>query len=444
MTVPESHDQPNPARPGLAAAPAAPGPAEAPPSEPGRVLFAGQMYYHTWYASRALRDLGWKADVVHWDDHTANAGYYHGYDFLLETEGDDLLARHMRFFAWALSEYDIFHFSNAHAMFVSPLLRAHFADRWGGEGAELRLLRALGKKVVYSNNGCLDGVTQTSFARWGPWSVCEDCVFRTRPDVCSDERNARWGAFRNAHVDLQLSNGGNRVDFNDHPTMHDVPEFYCMDPDVWRPDLEIPPDLRLDLPASTVKLYHAVGNFDIRTNSDTGRNIKSTHIYIPLVERLKASGIDVELVFATGLANMDVRFLQAQSDIVVDMLTVGIFGANVREALMLGKPAVCFLRPEWLDSMRREIPEYVDELPIVNATPDTIEPVLRDLIGNPEKRAEIGRRSRAFAVKWHSGEAGARRLDALYRRLLTDGIPPVAQRPGPTRDAGLRPRAAAV
>ncbi len=87
---------------------------------------------------------------------------------------------------------------------------------------------------------------------------------------------------------------------------------------------------------------------------------------------------------------------------------------------MLGKVAVCYLRPEWLDSMRREIPEYVDELPVVNATPDTIEDVLKDLVDNPERRAEIGRRSREFALKWYSAEAGARRLDEIYSALLDD------------------------
>ena len=85
---------------------------------------------------------------------------------------------------------------------------------------------------------------------------------------------------------------------------------------------------------------------------------------------------------------------------------------------MMGKPAVCFLRPEWLESMRREIPEYVDELPVVSATSRTVHAVLEDLIEHPEKRRQIGRRSREFAVKWHSAEAGARRLEQIYSGLL--------------------------
>jgi glycosyltransferase involved in cell wall biosynthesis len=161
-----------------------------------------------------------------------------------------------------------------------------------------------------------------------------------------------------------------------------------------------------------------VGNFDSRSSATTNRNVKSTHIIIPTVERLKANGYKVDLIFFTDVPNKHLRYYQAQADIVVDMLTFGFFGASVREAMMLGKPAVCFLRPEWLESMKREIPEYVDELPVISATQDTVYEVLRDLIDHPEKRREIGRRSREFAVKWHSAEAGARRFDQIYTELL--------------------------
>ena len=89
----------------------------------------------------------------------------------------------------------------------------HFAP-----GADIRLLRRLGKKIVYTNNGCLDGVTQTSFAGWGDAPVCADCPWRERPDVCSDERNAAFGEFRNEVADFQALLGGNRADYNLDPT----------------------------------------------------------------------------------------------------------------------------------------------------------------------------------------------------------------------------------
>jgi glycosyltransferase involved in cell wall biosynthesis len=79
---------------------------------------------------------------------------------------------------------------------------------------------------------------------------------------------------------------------------------------------------------------------------------------------------------------------------------------------------VCYLRPEWLESIRREQPDFVAELPVVSATPDTVEAVLRDLISNPAKRREIGRRSREFAVKWYSASNAAVVFDRIYTDLI--------------------------
>jgi glycosyltransferase involved in cell wall biosynthesis len=386
----------------------------------GSVLFVGQAYYNAWYLSRELRKLGWKADVLNWDpDEHNNRMYYHGEDFKFYYRGLKDSLRQLIFYIKSLSDYDIFHFSNARGMTFGGYLHS-FLKRLSLEYTEIKLLKKLGKKIVYSNNGCLDGVSQSSFRTWGPEPVCDICRWRDVPSVCSDARNLAWGKLRNSLADYQITLGGNRIDFNDVPQVHEVPEFYCLDPQVWNPDLLIPANYRLPFSEDTVKIYHAVGNFESRTAVVGSRNIKSTHVYISTIERLKAEGYNIELIFFHDVPNKKLRYYQVQADIVVDMLTFGFFGATVREAMMLGKPAVCFLRPEWLDSMRREIPEYVDELPVISATPHTIYDILKDLIEHTEKRKEIGRRSREFAVKWHSAEAGARRFEQIYSSLLDE------------------------
>ena len=45
--------------------------------------------------------------------------------------------------------------------------------------------------------------------------------------------------------------------------------------------------------------------------------------------------------------------------------------------------------------------------------------MLKELVGDPERRRELGERGRAFALKYHSAEAGARRMDEIYRELLS-------------------------
>ncbi|ANY18012.1 glycosyltransferase [Bordetella pseudohinzii] len=380
------------------------------------VLFCGQSYYHAWYLSRELRRLGWQADVLNWDLNPASQIYYHGHDFHFADEKYQSLEAKLDFFFEAIDRYDIFHFANIGGLSFGFQLSGYFKENFW-EHFEIDLLRALGKKIVYSNTGCMDGVSQTSFSQWGPISPCASCNWRNHPEVCSDEGNLTWARFRNSVADYQCNIGGNRADYNDDPRVHEAPGFYCLDKDLWRPDLEIPEAYRLEDRPGVVRLYHVIGNKDARTDKE-GTNIKSSHIYVPLIERLRAEGHDVEHLSYHHVPNREIRFYQAQADIVLDMLTFGFFGANGREALMLGKPLVCFIRPEWLESMRVEFPEYVDELPVVQANPGNVYQVVKRLIENRDEREEIGRRSRAFAVKWHSSHAGARHFDRVYAGLL--------------------------
>src|SRR5439155_25002955 len=71
----------------------------------GRVLFAGQSYYHAWYLSRELRKLGWIADVLNWDPNPASELYYHGEDFRLTYDSPHAF-RHALFYARAIPRYD--------------------------------------------------------------------------------------------------------------------------------------------------------------------------------------------------------------------------------------------------------------------------------------------------------------------------------------------------
>ena len=113
------------------------------------------------------------------------------------------------------------------------------------------------------------------------------------------------------------------------------------------------------------------------------RNLKSTHVWFPLVDRLKSEGHDVEMIFFNDVPTGESATTRPRPTSWCDMLTVGFFGANVREAMMLGKPVICYLRPEWLESMRREVPGYVDEIPVVSATPETAYDDARDLMEIP-------------------------------------------------------------
>lgn len=447
--------------------------------KPKSIIFVGQAYYNAWLLSRELRNYGWNTALVNIDSNKANEKYYYGKDEdLYEPQGKSLFRHQVELLVNACSYYDVFHFSNSQGLYFFELsqLGSNKENRLGAlflkwlkyifvarckmrpyqfldlliifkifkykQGYELtpigekvlfyiykkvafvlpehwdiELIRLFGKKITYATNGCQDGVLRSTFSKWGPYDVCSICAWRDNKAVCSDEKNAKWGEFRNKYADAQITIGGNRADYNLTEKQFEVPEFYCLDEHHWNPIGLIPANYLLPFKKETVKLFHSIGNYDARTDKD-GVNIRCTHIYIKLVEELKNEGFDVELVFIKDVPNKNVKYYLQQSDIVVDVLTFGFFGANVREAMMMGVPAVCFLRPEWLEQMKEEIPDYVRELPVVSATPETVKEILIDLIQNKAKRIEIGRKSREFALKYHSIKAGGKRLNDFYTEVL--------------------------
>ncbi len=92
---------------------------------------------------------------------------YHGHDFQLPAGGARRHSARTSISSSTRSTPMTCSTSPTHTRLAfGRLLRTHFAELYH-RGADIELLRAHGKKIVYSNNGCLDGVAQTSFAELG-------------------------------------------------------------------------------------------------------------------------------------------------------------------------------------------------------------------------------------------------------------------------------------
>ena len=368
--------------------------------------------------ARAAAQGSGPPSVLNWDINPATQIYYHGEDYRFTGDAPDEFAQESGLLPPIhLHLRRCFHFSNAHGMCFGPLLEAKIAsgseargdsspqgtrkkDRLYQQRVSRRRVANL-VRVVGGHSGVHDlSVAQRTRACAPTNVICIGAVFATTWRIIS----VCWAAIESISMMRQ-------------PFMRCLSSIACVLIS-GGPTWQMPAHFRLPpLPPKGVRLYHGVGDRAARTDAE-GVNIKCSHIYHPLIDKLRSDGYVIDLLEPTDVPNLDLRFLQVQSDIFLDMLTYGWFGATAREVMMLGKPVVGFIRPEWLDSVREELPDYAAELPIVNATPDTIEAVLRDLIDHPEKRQAIGQRSRAFALKWHSDDAGGRRFDEIYRRLL--------------------------
>ena len=148
------------------------------------------------------------------------------------------------------------------------------------------------------------------------------------------------------------------------------------------------PDLLLDLPNSVWcpvvvdrARWHAV-----RAARDTDRPlrvahapsvgaVKGTELILPALERLEAEGI-IELNLVRGVASAEMPEVFAQADVVIDQMRIGSYGVAACEAMAAGAVVVGHVS----DVVRELVRSLTGlDLPIIEANPETIAVVLRDL-----------------------------------------------------------------
>lgn len=132
--------------------------------------------------------------------------------------------------------------------------------------------------------------------------------------------------------------------------------------------------------------------------------IKGTSYVVDAVARLRAEGVDIELTLVQGMPHSEALELYRSADVAVDQLLLGWYGVFALELMAMGKPVVCFI-----DDVARARSQAGD-LPIIDATPESLADVLRGLAGQRASLVSRGLESRAFVQRHHSAENLAARL----------------------------------
>lgn len=404
-------------------------PFESPKPRPARagqrrsVVFLHHCYYNFFHLAAALRRRGWDAISASIEDPNGpNAIYYHGEDVNLFDPDPERYKRNLaEFFGEIERRFRMLHFYGMGHMSLFP---ARFDTRRTFDmlPVDFLRLRQLGVKLGYTVCGCYDGVAQSSVKAWS--GACDRCVWQNQPQVCSETASHAWGHKLHMMCDLIATEGFPALDWQGKgEQLFREPLTTALDPDFWRPDLEIPERHRLKREPGELIVYHGVGNYATRARD--GRDLKGTGAIIAAIERLRGEGVPVRLEFVTNLPNKEVRFIQLQADVIVDQLNYGRYGAQAREGMMLGRPTVCFINrdePPGADRL-----ESIETCPLVSATESTIYAVLKDLLADEAKRRAIGAAGRAYAVKWHGADACAERFERVYDRLMQGFAPAEAR-----------------
>jgi hypothetical protein len=379
------------------------------------VIFLNNSYYHFFYLAQALRRRGWDAISVSYEDpiNGPNVNFYHGEDYNLYSSDSRLMNQEIQeLFKNAKQRFQLLHFAGDGLMSFFP--EYYLSD----QPPDIMEWKSIGKKVAYTISGCNSAVSQSSVSSWSAMdqekNFCANCPWQEMPDICSDQKNLRWGKKVDQFCDLIFAEAYPALDYLDSPKVYFEPTSMCLDPGFWNSELHIPDAFKVERQAGELIVYHAVGNYELRTKE--GRNAKGSSYVFEVIEQLKSEGMSVRLIFAKDLKNSEVRYLQLQSDVIVDQLYAGRYGANAREGMMLGKPVICYMNPYHRNPSRRAL--SLDECPLVSATSETLYDVLKDLLLDENKRKQLSFSGKEYALKWHSANRCAERYERVYDALM--------------------------
>jgi glycosyltransferase involved in cell wall biosynthesis len=285
-------------------------------------------------------------------------------------------------FLWALRRCDIFVF------YASSMILRYTRLKY----RELWLLRLAGKKVVMLAYGGDVQVASRAANLLYKHALAQDYPEYVR----GEKRTLDELEYLSRHADHIVSG----VDWVYYMPWWDslTVGHFAIDMSQWQPSMSPARSRR-----EKVVVLHAPNH----------REIKGTRFLIRACEELAAEGVPIELELLERVPNTMIHERMAEADIVADQFIIGWYAMFAIEAMSMGKPVLCYLRPDLL--RLHTLYATAGDCPLVNTPPLLIKEVLRELVADPERREEIGRRGREYVEANHSLEAVGSMFDSIFR-----------------------------
>lgn len=274
------------------------------------------------------------------------------------------------FFHKALKQYDTFHF--------------HFGETFYPDKRDLKVLKAAGKKLIMQHRG--SEVRSLKKAK-----SFNNTFVKTKPSWTEEK----------IHKNLTLlSKYIQTAVVLDYELLPYVKPYYKNV--IVLPRIIEETRIKPQFPDSKNKplVIHAPSN----------REIKGTEFILAAVDKLRDEGFEFDFKLIEKLPRKEAMKIYEDSTIVIDQLRIGAFGNFSLEAMAMGKPVICYIRPDLVG-------KYSSDLPIINANPDNIYEVLKNTLTENEKWAEIGRKGRQYVEKHHNADLVINKLLKIYAKL---------------------------
>jgi glycosyltransferase involved in cell wall biosynthesis len=359
-----------------------------------RILWGPVPIHATQYYSQACRRYGYLSHTLMYGRYALNAP--EDFDYYPETLfpklGRPFFAPNLyryRCFLWAMKRYDV-HFHN----FDGGLLSQTPLDFY-----ETRLWQmAGGKTVVYPYGGDAQVLRRLRSL------LVRHTLMRDYPQIAkSESATERRLQHYTRHADFICA----PVESVDYLPYWDLAlmQMSAIDTDAISP-LRVPAGrLRREYPDKKI-IFHAPNH----------RHLKGTDLLVEACEALRREGRkDFELVIYERRANREVLEAMRDADIVADQFVLGTYAFFAIEAMALGKPVMCYLRPDLYEFYRHY--SWGKECPVVDTPPDQIKELIIRLLDDDEERARLGRAGREFVERYHSLDGMGRIYDAIIRQV---------------------------
>lgn len=189
------------------------------------------------------------------------------------------------------------------------------------------------------------------------------------------------------------------------------PDLLCL----LGPEAQFLPYSHIDLqqwaPTNLPSFEHGIIIGHFPSNPD----VKGTPLIVEAVQSLQREGLPIKLELLTAVGQLEVRNTISKCHLVIDQLHAGFYGGVAVEAMALGRVTAAFIR--WTDLVN--LPkDFIQRLPVVDVTPQTIEKVLRSIVNwSPDKWNSAAKASRTFVEKWHDPTVVAQYLIDVARPL---------------------------
>lgn len=144
-------------------------------------------------------------------------------------------------------------------------------------------------------------------------------------------------------------------------------------------------------------------------HAPTSRSFKGTDQIERIAAKLQQE-LNFDFVIIEKKAMAEAKAIMQAADIVIDQILCGMYGNVSIEAMAMGKPVICYIRPD----IAARLPKG---LPIISANPDTLYDELKHLLLQPELRLELGRYGNQYVREHHDSTKIIKQLIEIYQKI---------------------------